>query len=608
MGRMFLVCRLAVRDVGRRRGEAAMLVLVMMAATTALTLGLVLHGATAQPYAATRAATAGPDVIAVGGTTQDGVTTPAALAALQSLKQAPGVTHSSGPYPVTTAVLRFGGITGGAEVEGRDANQALVDQPKMTQGGWVRPGGVVVERSFADALGVHVGDAITLNGRSFQVAGVAVTAALPPFPQICRVGCNLPYSQTTSDNTGLMWLTRADVQSLATPMAPLSYFINLKLADPAEAQSFADSRNVDSPSSTAPFLTSWESISQQDAKLVKSEQLVMLVGSWLLAILAVASVAVLVGGRMAEQLRRVGLLKAVGATPGLVAAVLLAEYLALAVVAAVIGLVVGWSAAPLLTGPGAGLLGTPGAPPLTVVDVGVVVLVAVAVAAVAAVVPAFRSARTSTIRALADTARPPRRRALLVNLSARLPVPLLLAVRVAARRPRRAVLHVLSIAVTVSGVVAVAIAHARLSGSHLVGSSGLDNPRTDRANEVLLVITVMLIALAAVNAVFITRATAQDSRHLSAVTRALGATPDQITAGLSLAQVLPALAGALLGIPGGIGLYASVKHGGTMAYPSIGWLIAVVVGTLVVVAGLTAVPARVAGRRPVAEILQAESA
>jgi hypothetical protein len=89
---------------------------------------------------------------------------------------------------------------------------------------------------------------------------------------------------------------------------------------------------------------------------------------------------------------------------------------------------------------------------------------------------------------------------------------------------------------------------------------------------------------------------------------ALGATPDQITAGLSLAQVIPALAGALLGIPGGIGLYASVKHGGTMAYPSIGWLIAVVVGTLVVVAGLTAIPARVAARRPVAEILQAESA
>jgi len=48
-------------------------------------------------------------------------------------------------------------------------------------------------------------------------------------------------------------------------------------------------------------------------------------------------VAVLVGGRMAEQTRRVGLLKAIGGTPGLVAAVLLAENLILALIAAAVG-------------------------------------------------------------------------------------------------------------------------------------------------------------------------------------------------------------------------------------------------------------------------------
>ena len=42
MSRILLVCRLAVRDLGRRRGEAAVLVLVMLAATITLTLGLVL--------------------------------------------------------------------------------------------------------------------------------------------------------------------------------------------------------------------------------------------------------------------------------------------------------------------------------------------------------------------------------------------------------------------------------------------------------------------------------------------------------------------------------------------------------------------------------------
>ena len=50
--------------------------------------------------------------------------------------------------------------------------------------------------------------------------------------------------------------------------------------------------------------------------------------------LAIASIAVLVGGRMAQQTRRVGLLKAVGATPALIAATLLAENMLLAVAAA----------------------------------------------------------------------------------------------------------------------------------------------------------------------------------------------------------------------------------------------------------------------------------
>ena len=53
------------------------------------------------------------------------------------------------------------------------------------------------------------------------------------------------------------------------------------------------------------------------------------------------SVAVIVGGRMAAQTRRVGLLKAVGSTPSLVALVLLGENLVLALTAAATGLAAG---------------------------------------------------------------------------------------------------------------------------------------------------------------------------------------------------------------------------------------------------------------------------
>jgi hypothetical protein len=109
------------------------------------------------------------------------------------------------------------------------------------------------------------------------------------------------------------------------------YILNLKLADPAAAPAFAREHNPppNAPQGTRqsdpppPLLQAWQDIREASGNLVKNQRRVLLTGAWLLSLLAVASVALLVGGRMAAQIRRVGLLKAVGGTPGLVAAVLL---------------------------------------------------------------------------------------------------------------------------------------------------------------------------------------------------------------------------------------------------------------------------------------------
>ena len=62
----------------------------------------------------------------------------------------------------------------------------------MTKGTWLRQGGVVVERSFADAFDLRAGDHITLNGRPFRVVGLAVTAAMSPYPAtFCLTPCGL---------------------------------------------------------------------------------------------------------------------------------------------------------------------------------------------------------------------------------------------------------------------------------------------------------------------------------------------------------------------------------------------------------------------------------
>ncbi|HWF16506.1 MAG TPA: ABC transporter permease, partial [Acidimicrobiales bacterium] len=462
---------MAGRDVRRRWSESLLLVLAIAEGSATLTLGMLLHNvsteSSSQSYSQTQAATRGPDLVAQSSSLDNGTTSPADLAALVALSHAKGVVASSGPYPMATADLRTPTVTGGATVEGRSESPAPVDQPLVTAGTWVRPGGVVVERAFAQAAGLQVGQEITLNGRRFTVNGIAVTAAFSPYPEIgCFAGCIGPQS-FANDEVGLMWTTEAAAVSLATSDAPVTYFSNLKLADPAQATSMANALdNNDFPKAGAPngpYLLSAQQIAHEDNNLIVNEQIVVLVGSTLLTILSIASVAVLVGGRLADQMRRVGLLKAIGGTPGLVASVLLAEYLLLALVGAAVGLLAGWLFTPLLSSPGFGVLGSAPRPPLTASSVLIVAGVALGVALVAALVPALRAARTSTVRALADSARPPHRSELLVRLSARLPVPLLIGLRVMARRLRRTTLSVLSIFVTVSGVVAVLIVHGRLN-------------------------------------------------------------------------------------------------------------------------------------------------
>jgi putative ABC transport system permease protein len=579
---------LAGRDLRRRPAEAALLWLAIMAATTTLTLGLALQGVTSDPYQSTREATAGPDVVAGGGS--------ADLAGLEELTDAPGVVGHSGPYPVIVAILEAHGQKATAMAEGRESTPAQIDQPEQTQGSWVDDGGVVVEAAFADALDLSAGDPIILNSRSFHVVGVAVTAAASPYPEMSCVGGNCV------SGAGLVWLTQADVRGLVPQDQSFDYVLNLKLADPVAAPAFVDTHLNYPPK---PAGSSWQDILEHSANLVRNQRRVLLIGSRLIGLLAVASVAVLVGGRMADQTRRVGLLKAVGATPGLTAAVLLAEYVVVALLAAAVGLAAGWLTAPLLTDPSVGLLGRASAPPLTMSIAGQVTAVALGVAVAATLGPAVRASRTSTVLALADTARPPRRTAWVLATSTRLPVPLLLGLRIAARRPRRVVLSAISTFVTVSGIVAALGAHADLNAEQLSGSSLLDSSRADRLNQALLMITITLVALAAVNAVFITSATVIDNRHSSALARALGATPYEVSAGLSAAQVLPALAGAILGIPGGIGLLAAVDPEGATT-PPLWQLFAVLPGTMFVVAALTTIPARLGARRPVAETLQSE--
>jgi putative ABC transport system permease protein len=104
--------------------------------------------------------------------------------------------------------------------------------------------------------------------------------------------------------------------------------------------------------------------------------------------------------------------------------------------------------------------------------------VALAVALASTLVPAIRAARMSTVSALADTPRLPKRRDSLIRLSRKLPVPALFGLRLVARRPRRAIFSAASIAVAVMGLVAALAIHAAvdIKFSHFGRLGGLVDP------------------------------------------------------------------------------------------------------------------------------------
>jgi ABC-type lipoprotein release transport system permease subunit len=594
IGRALLIWRLVIGDIKRRRVQSLLMVVMVMTATTTLALALTLHHASQSPFARTRAATKGPDLVASNGPAP-GSRRPSPTQ-FAPLIHAQAVAATAGPFPVAFTRLTAPGINVAVDAEGRDHAAAAVDQPLLTAGHWVTSTGAVIEQGLAASLRLHVGDTISLGAHKFRVAGIALTTAQPFYP---------------ASEPGQVWLTRTDADDLATPSEPLGYVLDVKLAPGASVHTLDAASNSFARAANLPSIIElWQAIRSHDYRVIRLDQKVLLIGSWLLAMLAIASIAVVVGGRMAEQTRRVGLLKAVGGTPALVAAVLLAENLLLALAAAIIGLVAGGLLAPSLAHPSTGLLGAAPAPSVTLGSIALVIGAAAAVAAAATLAPALRGARTSTIRALNDPAHPPRRRPLVISLSAALPVPLLLGLRLVTRRPRRTVLTAASLTIAVTMVVAALTVQRDLEVTHQAHTAIIGFFTTSAivqsANHVLLVLSLILVTLAAISAIFTAWATVIDAQTATALARALGATPRQISAGLTTAQLLPALVAAVVGIPAGLLLYQLAGGHLDEAQPPLLWLLAVIPATLMAVGAVSAIPARIGARRPVAEVLRAE--
>ncbi|MFV2210077.1 hypothetical protein ACFHW2_07635 [Actinomadura sp. LOL_016] len=159
---------------------------------------------------------------------------------------------------------------------------------------------MVVERGFAAALDVRVGDRVTVAGRSLPVAGIAVSAAHTIYPGAQMMGPGGP-----SDYSGLVWMSEADTGTPAAADLPVTSLLYLKLRDPDTTQEFVDSRRQFRGDTLTNFRT-WQSVAEEDERVLRQSQPVLVIGSRLLGLLAVGGLATLAAGRATKQTRRVG--------------------------------------------------------------------------------------------------------------------------------------------------------------------------------------------------------------------------------------------------------------------------------------------------------------
>jgi putative ABC transport system permease protein len=587
---MLVIWRLALRDMRRHPGEALIPLITVTIAVAALTLGLALTTATQTAYARTKAATSGPDVIAT--TLEDtGLT--------GKLTQAPGVVAYAGPYFAFSTDIRVRGFQVRSAIEGRDTNSAPVDQPLVTEGTWVRPGGAVIERGFARALGVRVGDVLTINERNLPVVGIAISAANPVYP-----GSDNAQGRGPSDYGGKVWLTTADAQASAGGVRGVR-LLYLQLAEPAAAQQFVRYVSTqDFRGDTWVQYRPWPEIAEQDAKMLRFTGPTLVLSGWLLAIAAAVGLTALVALRAARYNRRAGVLKTLGATPGTVAAVLLAQYLPLTAVATLLGLAVGTLAAPELTDPSSGLI--TGVSPPGSGTIVTAALLALIVASASTVGPVVRAARRSTVHALTDTAYVPAHHSGIASATAYLPTSLLIGVRLFARRPGRAVAACLGTAAIAAMITGLVTFHSVPVKGLDFGESTLADIRAAQLTHVLMAVTLALGTLSVLNTLVLGWSAAAQARRTLTVVRTLGATPGQVVVALCVTQVLAALPGLALGIPGGLVLYWSVSI--EMNLPPTKWLITAAGCILLAIAATTALPAWAHTRSSTGSVLKADGA
>jgi putative ABC transport system permease protein len=418
--------------------QCLLILAIVACSTAALTLALTVRQSTNRPFDRVFAETHGAHLW---------IDAPLSFN-LTAVARSPEVSESAGPYPTLWKQWLVQGLDKyEMALYAMPATRLPVGQPAVTNGRWLGASGdreIVLDRNFARDLGISVGqpvELLTKQGKvTLQVVGLAVSAGWGAYPDWDPgLAYVLPQTLPLIDPNQADWSSRLAVR-LQNPDASGAFARQLEAANPRIDFGFVD----------------WHDVRDNVAFNAGINVVLIGVMSLFALIAACFVIANAIGGRVLAQSRDIGLLKAIGFTPGQVTAIFLLEHLALGLVGGLLGVAGGIALAPLLLERSAAALHTTPAPAVDGLVIALSLGIVLALVALFTLLPAWKGGRISTVAAIGGgLGRPADRPSHLARLAAHLHFPpaVVVGIKDAFARPLRSWVAVAALTLTVVCVV-----------------------------------------------------------------------------------------------------------------------------------------------------------
>jgi putative ABC transport system permease protein len=423
----------AIRDLRRRRLQAAVICFTTLLAVVTGTMTLTLLSQTADPYRTAFEAQKGAHLQVWFDSRLD----PGAIARTRSLIRA---TAAGGPYPATDLQFRAGGHKYAVTTIGRDNPNGNVGQLRITAGRWpANNNEIALTRSFTDLNHIAIGDRLKV-------------ISVPQQPVLTVTAMVADIDEVRADVGGQQrsWVLGTAIAPLTTKTGS-TYLMEFRFAsDPTSAQlkAHTDTLRASLPPGSVTDSTNYMFIGS--IFHVSTEVLTgVLIAFSVFALAATAAiVANLVTGIVISAYREIGIMKAVGFTPMQVVGVFELQVLVPAAAACIVGIPAGTILGQPLVASSSAALGLAYQASFSPAVDLLAFAGALLIVAIAALIPAVRAGLLKPAVVIANATAPRGHSGRwLRRLASRapLPRPMVLGLGDAAARPVRAILTLIAV-------------------------------------------------------------------------------------------------------------------------------------------------------------------